>query len=43
MEFLKDVGQAEGINEIMGALKKFNDTDTKLKNIKTRNLKDARI
>ena len=43
MEFLKNLVKADGINEITEALKKFNDTEIKFKNIKTRNLKDARI
>ena len=43
MEFLKNLSEANGIEEIIKALKTFNDTEIKLNNIKTKNLKDARI
>ena len=43
MAFLKNLSEAKGWEEIVKALDTFNDTEVILKNIKTRNLKDARI
>ena len=43
MAFLKNLSEANGCEEIIKALDTFNETEVIFKNIKTRNLKDARI